>query len=320
MTTLGALIVLFHPGEEGLAHAVSLRTHCNAILAIDNSPQPDAATATALGAADVPLLHNGNRNGIAGALNRGLARLFAAGADAVALFDQDSTPPPEFFDVMRGMCETLGAQPFMLGPRIYDENEERFLPEIIIDGPWRVRRLRLDPGARAQRCSFLISSGCVVSRHAFETLGAFADSLFIDHVDTEYCFRALLSNVPLYVMPQLVLSHRIGAKRRHRFGPFTLTAGNHAPARRYYTARNAMYIALKYGRRFPVAFSPNLWTLCQALQVLLCEADKLAKLRGIVMGMADGLFGRLGPLETARPELAAWLAHRVANERAMRWK
>jgi rhamnosyltransferase len=313
MTTLGALIVLFHPGEEGLAHAVSLRGRCSAMLAIDNSPQPDVAMEAVLGASDVPLLHNGNRDGIAGALNRGLTQLFAAGADAVALFDQDSTPPPEFFNVMHGMCDALGSQPFMLGPRIYDDNEERFLPEIIIDGP-RVRRLRLDPGARAQRCSFMITSGCVLSRNAFETLGTFAESLFIDHVDTEYCFRALLHNVPLYVMPLLVLSHRIGAKRRHRFGPFTLTAGNHAPARRYYSARNAMYIALTYGRRFPPAFIPNLLTLSQVFQVLLCEADKLAKLRGIMMGIADGLFGRLGPLETARPNLAAWLAHRIGNE------
>ncbi|MGH8782707.1 glycosyltransferase family 2 protein [Paraburkholderia sp.] len=313
MTTLGALIVLFHPSKEELAHAVSLRTHCSSMLAIDNSPQPDVEAAAVLGASGVPLLHNGNRNGIAGALNRGLAQLFVAGADAVVLFDQDSSPPPEFFDVMRDTCSTLGAQPFLLGPRIYDDNEKRFLPEIVIDG-LLVRRLRLDPGTRAQRCSFLISSGCVVSRRAFETLGNFVESLFIDHVDTEYCFRALLHNVPLYVIPQLVLPHRIGNKRRHRLGPFMLTSENHAPTRRYYTARNAMYIALKYGMRFPVAFSPNLWTLWQALQVLLFEADKIAKLRSILMGVADGLFGQLGPLETARPGLAAWLAHRVGRE------
>lgn len=306
-TTLGALIVLFHPSTAQLAAAASLRARCDVLLAIDNSPRPDANAVAMLGARAVPLTHNGNRNGIAGALNRGLAELFAAGANAVALFDQDSGVPPPFFDVMRGVCDAFGAKPFLLGPRIYDDNEARFLPELLTDGI-SVRRLRLDAGAGAQRCSFLITSGCVVSRGAFEALGGFSESLFIDHVDTEYCFRALLLDVPLYVVPALVLSHRIGEKRRHALGPLRITASNHAPMRRYYSARNATHIALAYGMRFPVALVPSLLTLWQVVQIVFCEADKRTKLRSIGVGVIDGLLGRLGPMEQVRPRLAARLA------------
>ncbi len=93
MTILGALIILFHPSEEQLARAVAMRSACDRLLVVDNSPLPDARAAMVLGEAGVALLHHGNRNGIAGAFNCGLSALFDAGADAVALFDQDSEAP-----------------------------------------------------------------------------------------------------------------------------------------------------------------------------------------------------------------------------------
>jgi rhamnosyltransferase len=310
MTTLGALVVLFHPTAEELARVVALRERCDSLTVVDNSPQPDLAVAARLQACGITLLHNGNRNGIAGALNCGLASQFEQGVDAVALFDQDSVVPGGYFPVMRAACIALGTGSFLAGPRIFDENDQRFLPELSTDG-LTVQRLKLHEGAVPQRCAFLISSGCVISRQAFETLGRFDEPLFIDHVDTEYCLRALACNVPLYVIPSLILSHKIGERRRHQLGPFHMTATNHPWYRRYYSARNAMQIGLQYGMRFPVAIVPNLLTLWQIVQVLLLEKDKLAKLNGILLGMSDGLFGRLGPLERTRPALAERFAHRT---------
>lgn len=313
MTTLGALVVLFHPTADELARVVALRERCDSLMVVDNSPQPDPAVTALLAACGIAMLHNGNRNGIAGALNCGLASQFGQGVDAVALFDQDSVVPGDYFPVMRTACAALGAGSFLAGPRIFDENDQRFLPELSTDG-LTVQRLKLHEGAAPQRCAFLISSGCVISRRAFETLGRFDEPLFIDHVDTEYCLRALARNVPLYVIPSLVLAHRIGERRHHQLGPFHMTATNHPWYRRYYSARNAMQIGLQYGMRFPVAIVPNLLTLWQIVQVLLLEQDKLAKLNGILLGMSDGLFGRLGPLERTRPALAARFAHRTQYE------
>ncbi|CAJ3065161.1 rhamnosyltransferase [Burkholderia pseudomallei] len=175
-----------------------------------------------------------------------------------------------------------------------------------------VRRVRVEGERAPQRCAFLISSGSVISRGAYARLGRFDEALFIDHVDTEYCLRALAHNVPLYVVPSLVLTHRIGARRRHKVGPFELTAMHHGGLRRYYGARNAMQLGLQYGLRFPVALVPNLLTIWQVVQVVLCEREKGAKLRGIALGVLDGVFGRLGSFEAARA------GHRTAREEAMR--
>ncbi|RDK03075.1 glycosyltransferase family 2 protein [Paraburkholderia lacunae] len=304
MTILGALVILFHPSEEQIARAAAMASECDRVLVVDNSPLPDGRAAMMLGDAGVPLLHHGNRNGIAGAFNCGLSALFEAGVDAVALFDQDSEAPSGYFAVMRDRCEALSGQAFMAGPRIFDENDQRFLPELNTSG-LAVERLDIQTNAALQRCAFLISSGCVISRAAYARLGRFDEGLFIDHVDTEYCLRALLRNVPLYVVPSLILLHRIGTRRRHKLGSIELTTMNHPGFRRYYSARNAMQLALQYGLRLPVAVVPNVLTLWQIVQIVLLEKDKLAKLNAIALGVWDGLFGRMGPLAQTRPRLAA---------------
>ncbi|EMN1928714.1 glycosyltransferase family 2 protein [Burkholderia ambifaria] len=304
MTTLGALVILYHPTDAQLAALDAWRHACDALLVVDNTPQPDMRARELCARDGIALLHHGNRGGVAGAYNAGLAALFRRNVDAVALFDQDSSVPAGYFATMRDVCAGLAARTFLAGPRIFDENARSFLPELATNGI-SLRRLRVAPDAPPQRCAFLISSGCVVSRAAFDLLGRFDETLFIDHVDTEYSFRALARNVPLYVVPSLVLKHRIGAKQRHAFGPFEMTSMNHSWQRRYYSARNAVQLGMQYGLRFPVAMVPNLLTVWQVVQIALVERDKRAKLTGILYGIADGLLGRLGPLERARPRLAA---------------
>ncbi|KVG65340.1 glycosyltransferase family 2 protein [Burkholderia pseudomultivorans] len=312
MTTLGALVVLYHPTDAQLAALGAWRHACDALLVVDNTPQPDARARELCAREGIALLHHGNRGGIAGAYNAGLAALFRERIDAVALFDQDSSVPAGYFAAMREVGARMGDRAFLAGPRIFDEHARSFLPELSTDGI-ALRRLRIEPGAPMQRCAFLISSGCMVSRAAFDRLGRFDETLFIDHVDTEYSFRALARNVPLYVVPSLVMPHRIGAKQRHAIGPFEMTSMNHSWQRRYYSARNAVQLGMQYGLRFPVAIVPNLLTVWQVVQIALVERDKRAKLAGILFGVADGLFGRLGPLESTRPRLAARAQRGVAQ-------
>jgi rhamnosyltransferase len=297
---LGALVILYYPSREQLARLAPLRDACDALVVVDNTPRPDACAAAAAAAhGGYTLLHHGNRGGIAGAYNAGLARLLDT-VDAVALFDQDSIVPPAYFPTMRALGARFTGRPFIAGPRILDENDGEFLPVFESSGI-SVRHLRLDATSEPVRCAFLISSGSVLSREAYAALGAFNEALFIDHVDTEYCFRALARNVPVYLVPSLVLRHRIGAKTWVRIGPFRIATMNHSWTRRYYSARNAMLIATQYGARFPVALLPNLLTLWQIVGIVLGERDKRAKLKGILYGVLDGLACRLGPFDTARP-------------------
>ena len=216
MTTLGALVILYHPSDAQLDALGAWRHACDALLVVDNTPQPDARAASCARARAsrccITAIAAGSR-----ARTTRAAALFRDRIDAVALFDRIRRCRPR---ISRDARSVRGAwrAPVLAGARIFDENARSFLPELSTNGIG-LRRLRIEPGASLQRCAFLISSGCVVSRDAFDVLGRFDETLFIDHVDTEYSFRALSRNVPLYVVPSLVLPHRIGAKQRHALGP-----------------------------------------------------------------------------------------------------
>lgn len=314
MTTLGAVVVLFHPTAEQIARVVELRRHCDGLVVVDNTPQPDNRLALLFEEHDITLINEGNRNGIAGAHNRGLTSLFERGVDAVALIDQDSVMPEDYFPVMREICTTLASQPFLVGPRIFEEAIQDYVPVLETNGI-AVRQLDMHEDAGMQRCATLISSGCVISRAAFAKIGSFDEKLFIDCVDTEYCFRARACGVPVYVTPALTLSHRIGNLRRHKLGPYKTFTLNHPWYRRYYNARNSVQLLLRHGKRYPVIFLLNLFTLREVLYIALLEDAKLAKLSGIVLGVVDGLFGRLGPIEYTRPRLVARFAHGAGRRR-----
>jgi rhamnosyltransferase len=314
MTTLGAVVVLFHPTAEQVARVVELRGRCDDLVAVDNTPLPDDRLAILLEDHGIALIHEGNRNGIAGAHNRGLATLFERGVDAVALVDQDSVMPEDYFPVMREICTTLASQPFLVGPRIFEEAIQDYVPVLETNGI-TVRQLDMHEDGGMQRCATLISSGCVISRAAFAKIGSFDEKLFIDCVDTEYCFRARACGVPVYVTPALTLSHRIGALRRHKLGPYKTITLNHPWHRRYYNARNSVQLLLRHGRRYPIIFLLNLFTVREIFYIALLEDAKLAKLAGIMLGVVDGLSGRLGPIEHTRPRLVARFAHGAGRRR-----
>lgn len=302
---IGALVVLFRPLAEQVDHLLRLRAQTPHVLAVDNSMRADPELAATLAAHAIAYWHNGNHGGIAGAYNAGLTRLFAEGLNAVALFDQDSVVSEDYFPLMHESSGRFGVKPFVIGPQIFDANARRFMPQIVSNGfTWR--RLSFEGCHGPQRCSFLLSSGSVISRGAYEKLGAFAEAFFIDHVDTDYAMRALQLGVPFYIEPRLVLTHRIGHRRVHRLGSLRVTSMNHPAERRYYMARNGMFLCRQYVLSFPVAIAPNVVTLMQIAQVLLFEGGKLAKLAAIGCGLIDGLYGRLGPIESERPGLLRW--------------
>lgn len=126
MTTLGALVILYHPSDAQLDALGAWRHACDALLVVDNTPQPDARAREMCAREGIALLHHGNRGGIAGAYNAGLAALFRDRIDAVALFDQDSSVPAAYFPAMRDVCAGLGRRAFLAGPRIFDENARSF--------------------------------------------------------------------------------------------------------------------------------------------------------------------------------------------------
>ena len=101
------------------------------------------------------------------------------------------------------------------------------------------KRLDCDQADAVVNVDFLLSSGSLLPLSALANIGLMDESLFIDHVDTEWCFRAKAHGFQLFGVCDAVMTHALGERRkeiwflRQRVVPF------HKPFRYYYMFRNS---------------------------------------------------------------------------------
>jgi rhamnosyltransferase len=301
---LGTLVVLFNPSEQHVTNLVRLKQRCAHVIAVDNSPFSDPGLRQRIESMGIDFLVNFNKGGIAGAYNRGLEQLIEKGAQLLFIFDQDSEVPENYFGLMLQASLAIGRDCFLIGPKILDVNVNRYMPAHV------VARLGLTPVTITDAdlgllpCSSIISSGSVMSAETYRSLGPFMEDYIIDHVDTEYSFRAVCESVPIYINTALTLKHQISKRIDHKILFLKLIQWNMAPLRQYYSARNCIHIVRRYGTRFPVLILINIITIQQILSIALFEENKPRKLLAMLAGIVDGLRGRYGEFESCRPRIS----------------
>ncbi len=299
-------MVLFNPSEVHVNHLLRLKRLCSEIVAVDNSPMLDLQLHERIQAENVDVLSNFNEGGVAGAYNKGLERLIEKGCRTLFIFDQDSEVAEDYFGQMLDACRSLDSPRFLIGPKIFDINVNRYLPAHV------VRRFSLRPVPITDRkqgllpCSSIITSGSVMSAETYRTLGPFREDYVIDHVDTEYSFRAVCKGVPIYINTSVELKHEVGKRADHKLLFFKLIQWNTNPLRQYYSARNCIHISRGYGTQFPLLILINIITMQQILSIAIYEKDKRKKITAMLAGIIDGLRGRYGSFESCRPRTSSF--------------
>lgn len=185
---------------------------------------------------------------------------------------------------LRKAGERVGA----VGPLLQD-------PESGIDHGFHVVRfglwLRRHPPASASplRVNSLNGSGTLLAISDFVALEGLDESLFIDHVDTEWSFRMLAADYSLYGVPAAAFAHRMGERSR-RIWLFGWHAWpERTPQRHYFLFRNAVRLM-----RYPhVPLVWKAWAIVKlggtALIEGLTAAQKSAQLREMLRGMREGM-------------------------------
>lgn len=195
--------------------------------------------------------------GLAKALNRGIAWAQANGKDFVFLFDQDSSLCDLFISRMISAYEKAVKHSVngiaAVGPRIINPQTMRQTPFKVFNRLF----LRSDrPFANTKSyfiADFLITSGTLLVLQHIGKIGNMKESYFIDNVDLEWCFRAKAINFDLVGTDDAVLYHAIGERSPNPLVRAGIMA-QHNPARTYYSSRNRIHL---YGMRY----SPLGWKL-----------------------------------------------------------
>ncbi|OAJ51519.1 hypothetical protein A6V36_15960 [Paraburkholderia ginsengiterrae] len=141
---------------------------------------------------------------------------------------------------------------------------------------------------------FLISSGTLTRLDVLDDVGGMNDGLFIDHVDTEWCLRALARGYRLYAARDALLTHSLGDEVVEVWSGRWREVFVHSPIRDYYASRNALLLL----RHVPMSFAWRAFLSVRLVAQIMFfgffVAPRRQRLKLMGKGLLDGMSGRSG--------------------------
>lgn len=131
-----------------------------------------------------------------------------------------------------------------------------------------------------------ITSASMLNVEAWQQIGGFDDSMFIDSVDFDICINLRNHGWKILKTYKTYVLHEVGHSKVIKiFGKEYLSL-NHSPFRYYYIVRNQVYLGRKYHflMRNLLVTARTFWT------VIRYEQQKRAKLSKMIKGLFHGLF------------------------------
>lgn len=203
---------------------------------VDNSPKPTFEDSIVGRMEYVSLGYN---SGIAKAQNEGLRRLrWKDDVHYVLFLDQDSRFTSAFPSRMvaeyKRIDMMLHGRLSCLGPVIVDKDDKETYHSVVH------KSVQAEHGFLPRQ--EVISSGSCIATDKLAEVGLFDEKLFIDFVDSEWCFRAAGHGLQCGQTERLTLEHKVGRRKLH-FGRHIILIS--APRRYYYQYRNIIILSAR---------------------------------------------------------------------------
>jgi rhamnosyltransferase len=286
---LCAVVVLYRPDLETthqLLHAlVSQNVFC---IIVDNSLHSHQAYIR-IHPDHFYFISNGENQGIAKAQNTGLCKASDMGFEKTFIFDQDSQITPDFAEKMCAdwkQAKSIRAKIAGMGPQVYCQYSKR------IDQPL-VQRAISTISTNVVEVTQIIASGMLIDLTLLGSIGLKDESLFIDGVDHEWCWRARSKGYSVALTQNVVMRHSMG-ERRLNIWFIKIKIGS--PIRLYYQTRNLFnlmrrnYVPVYWKARnlgyFPIKVLIN----------VLCTKNRRQRLKFIAKGVWHACLGETGKI------------------------
>ena len=295
--TIWAGVVAFRPDMVTLGKLVAaLDEQVNKIIIFNNGGCTDNDLFSLFLSAGHAVMGDGGNVGIGDALNEICRAAAKSGVDFLLTFDQDSAPSKDFASGLLTCTNTLlkaGEPVAAVGPVFVDERDNReIFPVFQADRFWVSKVRPADASHEAIDASILITSGMLINMKVWEAIGEFRGDFFIDHVDTEWCLRAIAKGFCVKVCPRSVMRHQLSdAPPRRVFGRLVL---KYSPLRRYYAFRNTCCL---FGMQHVPQGMKNYLAVTLVYRFFLnlfVDDQRLASLKAMLTGVFHGISGRMG--------------------------
>jgi rhamnosyltransferase len=201
------------------------------------------------------VLKNGNKNFVAGALNKGIMFGIEQGHDNFLLLDDDSS-------------------------FIREEDIRELHNDKGHNGIFQLRN-----SSDNIKSSITITNGTVITKGVFEKVGIFNEKMGIDLVDVDYFFRARKAGLDFMRTSKIYFNHNLG----YYSGKYIETP-NYSPMRYYNQSKNLLLLVSRHWRFFPRQMCHIiLRKLYYFFKILVFESDRRTNVKMIFRGIRDGI-------------------------------
>lgn len=294
---LACIVVTYNPAPERFANVVNavLDSPADLIIFIDNGSERNTLdTLEHLTTADPRIrVHCNNSNlGIAAAQNIGIANALATGCQYALLLDHDSIPCPGLIANLLSCARdrvAAGDRLAAVGARTIDpRNNQEHGFAVLQRGIWR--RVRCPANCTGiVDCEFLNASGSLLYLPAWQKIGPFDESFFIDHVETDWYMRARHGRYRVYGLCTGYLDHTMGDDISRYWWLHWRSMPRRSPERHYTIVRNSLWLYRK-------PYTPASWIINNLAKLVftlvyfsLADRDRKSQFRNILYGIWHGL-------------------------------
>lgn len=285
--SIAAVVVLFWPSDDILQVLTTCLSSISRVFVVVNAAKDDLINLLKTNP-KFSIILNDHNVGLATAFNQGIEAAFShTEISYVLLLDQDSefsSTLPTALRLEYQRAVKHGLNPACVGPMLNDVKS--------INSKMKYREKNLDGFILVD---VIASSGCLISRNAYEKTGTLLDCLFIDGIDYEWCFRAKSIGLNTIVTTNVLMNHNMGVKELSYFGTFKPI--HISPIRHYYIVRNAIFLC-------SLAYIPIGWRATELLKtfrrivfyIYISESRKKT-ISLIVRALYDGITKQMGALK-----------------------
>jgi rhamnosyltransferase len=281
-----SILVAYNPLKDELSSAVErLKTQTNIVVVCNNSDYDVEYKDE-----KVKVFNFKDNLGIAKAQSIGMKWAFENGADFILQMDQDSISDENLVQNLLNCYEELtnkGHKVGLVGPQDFDKDTKE------------LNKARLKKGNYIEGTNFVsleqtLSSGSLVSKDVYDAVGGMEDALFIDAVDSEYCWRIRKNGFLVIRNNDALLAHKLGAGKKKFLG--FINVGVPSPVRHYYQVRNTLLLINRN-------YVPFYWKMSGVIKILfkfiiypfvLDEGWK--RFKYISKGVCDGVLRKKGSI------------------------
>lgn len=282
---IAAIIVAYHPDNKKLFKLVSALNAqgCDKIVIYRNSGLEDSLISDCF---FCDFIGSGQNMGLGTAINASfeyLKNIFGADFSAFT-FDQDTEVADAFVKSMCDMqlkLEASGLRFAAICPRVFDIRSEGYEYELPSAGAFE--------GFNSLRLA--LQSGLLIDSHTWLN-NKFNEDLFIEYVDTEWCFRLGNSGRYIYRSDDSRIYHELSDELPKAFLGMKLL--KYSPLRRYYFYRNSFYM-LRSGD-VPVYFKFRILTafINRFISIFAFKEPRIASMKMGLIGIFDGIRSKFG--------------------------